>query len=491
VLSLTTVRRFRNWPLRWRLTFASASLTFFILLIFGAVVGNLMAERVRSDFNRDVEEAASHLVSRTRIVERPLSEPIVYSPDLADVSLPNDASARVVNVEGHVLDQAPNPGPSLGPINAGISSIGSLTVATEPVLGARSQVVGYIQYARSNSHVATTVTKLWLFIIAGVLGGTVFAVLAGLALVSRAMRPIAILTKAAREVATTRDPSRRIPEPTTQDEVGELTRSLQQMLAALDASQADREAAMQKQREFVADASHELRTPLTSVLANLELLEIQLENGGGMEEVEIVTSAVRSSQRMSRLVSDLLILARSDAGQNRPMADLDLAKVAENAAREIAPSLGDRRLDASACKSVWVHGNQDELHRLLLNLLDNAVRYSPPNARVSLSTREDPSSSAVVEVADSGPGVPPDMRERIFERFVRNSDGTDTNPTSGTGLGLAMVKAIATSHGGTITAGTSKQLGGASLVLTLPTAKGKGGRVDPLSVSSKEPTSPG
>jgi two-component system OmpR family sensor kinase len=449
-------------------------LTFFILLVFGAVVGDLVAERVRSDFNRDVEGAASHLVSRTRIVERPLSEPVVYSPNLGDVSLPNDAWARVVDAEGHVLDQAPMPVPSLGPINVGVSSNGSLTVATEPVLGTRSQVVGYIQYARNNSNVSTTVTKLWLFIFAGVLGGTVIAVLAGLALVSRAMRPIAMLTKTTREVANTRDPSRHIPEPTTEDEVGELTRSLQQMLAALDASQADREAAMQKQREFVADASHELRTPLTSVLANLELLEIQLENGGGAEEVEIVTSAVRSSKRMSRLVSDLLILARSDAGQNRPMTDLDLAEVAKNVAREITPSLGGRRLDTSGCKSVWVHGNQDELHRLLLNLLDNAIRYSPPDARVLVSTMADPaSSSAVAEVSDSGPGVPPDMRERIFERFVRNSEGSDINPTDGTGLGLAMVKAIATAHGGTIAAGTSRQLGGARLVLTLPIASSK------------------
>ena len=162
------------------------------------------------------------------------------------------------------------------------------------------------------------------------------------------------------------------------------------------------------------------------------------------------------------------------------MADLDLAEVAKNVAREIAPGLGARRLDTSGCESVWVHGNQDELHRLLLNLLDNAIRYSPADARVSISTKEDlPSRSALAEVSDSGPGVPPDMRERIFERFVRNNEGSDTSPTDGTGLGLAMVKAIAASHVATVAASTSSRLGRASLVLTLPIANSKSGHESP------------
>src|SRR4029079_7074895 len=104
---------------------------------------------------------------------------------------------------------------------------------------------------------------------------------------------------------------------------------------------AEREAAMQKQREFVADASHELRTPLTSVLANLELLEAQLGSADYGEERELAESAVRSSKRMSRLVADLLLLARSDAGQSRAKEDLDLSEVAMAAAREIAPNLGE------------------------------------------------------------------------------------------------------------------------------------------------------
>jgi signal transduction histidine kinase len=453
-----------------------------ILLIFGGAVGKLVSERVRSDFDHDVQQAAAHLVSRTRIVERPLSEPLVISPDLRDVSLPNEAFARVVSVEGQILDQAPEDVPELGPPLTGVHANGSLTVATEAVTGPDSQVVGFIQYARSNGGVAATITRLWLFIAAGVLGGTVLAVLAGLALASRAMRPISSLTATAREVANTRDPSRRLPEPTTDDEVGELTATLQQMLSALEASQADRDAAMRKQRAFVADASHELRTPLTSVLANLELLQLQYEKGGGKEEQEIVNSALGSSKRMSRLVSDLLVLARSDAQQSRPMKELDLSEVAVSAARELSPRLGDRELDVTSCRQGSVVANQDDLHRLIVNLLDNAIRYSPDDAEVRLSTGVDPSNRSVfLIVEDSGPGIAPRMREHVFERFVRNQDGSDTNPTEGTGLGLAMVRAIAEGHGGTVVAEAST-LGGARLNLTFPLAVDRE-RADPDSSS--------
>jgi signal transduction histidine kinase len=465
---------FQRWPIRWKLAIVSASLTFVILLIFGGIVGEVATSRIRSDFNRDLQEAATRLVSRTRIVEQPFREPVVYSPNLVAASLPTGATARVINSAGTVLDEAPKNGVDLGPPSAGVTSAGALTVATEPVFGPSNEVVGYIQYGRSDNHVDSTVTRLWLFIFLGILGGTALAVLAGVALARRAMRPIATLTATAQEIAATRDPSMQLPQPTAEDEVAELSQTLQEMLNALDASQTEREAAMQKQREFVADASHELRTPLTSILANLELLEAQLGKVDYGEERELAASAVRSSQRMSRLVSDLLILARSDAGQNRPKTDVDLAEIATSAGREISPSLGERSLRAE-CEAAPVHGNQDELHRLVLNLLDNAIRYSPEGAEISLATRRDRRAGAVsLEVADSGPGIPEEMRERVFERFVRGQNTSDTAGSNGTGLGLAMVRAIAASHGGTVTAQSSERLGGARLVVVLPTLQSPG-----------------
>ena len=199
------------------------------------------------------------------------------------------------------------------------------------------------------------------------------------------------------------------------------------MLTALDTARTDREAALQKQREFVADASHELRTPLTSILANLELLEAQLSSAGETEEHEVVTSAVRSSRRMSRLVSDLLFLARSDAGQRRAIADCDLAEVAKGAAREVTSKLGDRVLDTEQCRSVSVRGNQDDLHRLVLNLLDNAIRYSPPSSQISIRTGVD-RSSALVESLDNAKPPPGRRAGALARRFGRSSNCYPTPP---------------------------------------------------------------
>ncbi len=206
------------------------------------------------------------------------------------------------------------------------------------------QATGFVQYGRSLEHVESTVDRVWFLVFAGILGGTLLASLAGLAIASRAMRPVSALTATAREIAMTRDPSQRMPRPPIDDEVGELAATLDQMLRSLDEARSEREATMQRQREFVADASHELRTPLTSVLANLELLQASLQRGTQSEEREIVDSALRSSKRMNRLVGDLLLLARADAGRLGAHRRCDLAEIAGEAAAEAAPLLGDREL---------------------------------------------------------------------------------------------------------------------------------------------------
>ena len=208
-----------------------------------------------------------------------------------------------------------------------------------------------------------------------------------------------------------------MPEPAVDDEVGKLARTLEQMLRALDAARAERERAMQKQREFVADASHELRTPLTSVLANLELLQASLGGADQAEDREVVDSALRSSKRMGRLVADLLLLARADAGRLDAHAARP-GRIAGDAAAEAAPLMDDRRLVVENGRPLRVEGSRDELHRMVLNLLDNAIRHTPAGSRVELTLRED-GDEAVVEVADDGPGIPAGVRDHIFDRFVR------------------------------------------------------------------------
>jgi two-component system OmpR family sensor kinase len=455
-----------SWPVRWRLAGVSAGLTLAILLVFGAVIGQVATSRIRDDFNREVSDAAQTLAHEFRIVYTPLGTiSVKQGPQLDDFVRPDGASARVLDVNGSLIKESEGASP-MGRPSRGLSSHGELRVATALITSESGEITGYVQYGRSIAHIDSTIDRLWLFIAAGIFGGTLLASLAGLAIAARAMRPISALTATARQITATGDLSSHMPDPKVTDEVGELAHTLEQMLRSLDAARTEREAAMKKQREFVADASHELRTPLTSVLANLELLQASLRAPGQGEDRAMVDSALRSSKRMSRLVADLLLLARADAGRAGKHVPCDLAEIAGNAAAELAPLMGDRGLEIDNQHALPVRGNPDELHRMILNLLDNASRHTPASARIELHVRR-VGEEAVVEVADDGPGIPPRLREQIFDRFVRGEGPADTAVGPGSGLGLAIVRAVAASHGGSVEVGEAAA-GGAQFRVRLP-----------------------
>jgi len=460
-----------NWPVRWRLAAVSAGLTLAILVLFGAIIGNLAAQRIRDDFNREIKGAVTTLASQVRIVDTITNTLIIREPDLGDFVSPNDASVRIYDARGQQLDASPNAA-ALGPPAPGIHNVGAMRVATVTLQSSQSgRIAGYVQYGRNEQPIDSTIDRLWLFIAAGVLGATLLASLAGVAIARRAMRPISSLTATARKIAETGDPSSHMPQPRADDEVGELAKTLEQMLRSLDAARAERETALKRQREFVADASHELRTPLTSILANLELLQASLDETALEDERAMVDSALRSSGRMSRLVGDLLLLARADAGRIGARTHCDLAEAAGSAAAEVAPMIGERTLRVENERALPVDGNPDELHRMVLNLLDNAVRHTPAGSAIDLRLRAE-GSNAVVEVADDGRGIQPELREQIFERFVRGEGSADTAVGGGSGLGLAIVNAVATSHGGSAEAGESQE-GGALFRIRLPLRKSK------------------
>jgi signal transduction histidine kinase len=341
-----------------------------------------------------------------------------------------------------------------------VHDVGRYGVAARRVVGPGGRFLGYMQYGRPRAGVNHTITRIQLFLAIGVLGGTVLAFLAGLALARRAMSPIANLTKAARGIARTRDPGVSLPKPEADDEVADLARTLEDMLRALDAAHAETEGALSRQREFVADASHELRTPLTSILANLELLEAELDGDGR----EMASSALRSSRRMRRLVADLLLLARADAGREGLREGVDLSAVVGEAAAEAAPVAAGHELtlELPSGGGPFVDGVTDDLHRLALNLIENALAHTPPGTAVRVHLAAD-GGTAVLTVADSGPGIPEELRERIFDRFVR---GAPESAGGGSGLGLAIVRAVAERHGGSVEAGSAG--GGARFTVRLP-----------------------
>jgi signal transduction histidine kinase len=215
---------------------------------------------------------------------------------------------------------------------------------------------------------------------------------------------------------------------------------------------------LDRQREFVADASHELRTPLTSVLANLDLLADELQG----EQAETAQAALRATRRMRRLVGDLLLLARADAERTQPHRPTDLAEVLRDAAGELGPVADDHDLSIDARPAV-VPGVKDDLHRLVLNLLENAVRHTPPGTHIRAATAVHDGAATVV-VEDDGPGIGPELAHRVFDRFVRGAgDGG-----RGSGLGLSIVRAVAESHGGTVTLERPDGGTGARFVINIP-----------------------
>ena len=458
------MNRFDSLPVRWRLAITSAGLTFVILCLFAVVVEVVTASRIRADFDNNLRVAAQQLKDHIRLDKSLFGVEVSTARPVIEAATAGGAVINILNSDG--IPQArygpsSNP-PALGAPTTGIHEANGYRVATRPIyLG--NQIIGFIEYGKPQESVNQTIGRVRFFLILGVLGGTALALLGGMAVARRAMAPIAGLTSAAKDIARTRDPSASLPMPEADDEVADLARTLEEMLMALDSARSETEAMLERQRQFVADASHELRTPLTSILTNLELLEADLSG----EDREIAGAALRSSQRMRRLVSDLLLLARADAGREAPHEPVNLASIVREAAAEVAPTALDHDLSVDADDlGLTVDGAPDELHRLAVNLIGNAVAHTPAGTSVHASVRRS-GMSVVLTVEDNGPGVPLELRDRIFDRFVRGNG--DAGPTSGSGLGLAIVKAVADSHGGSV-ALESPDEGGARFVVTLPSS---------------------
>jgi two-component system, OmpR family, sensor kinase len=467
-----TFSAYRTLPIRWRLAGGSAALTFVILAGFAAIVGVLTTRQVRGQFNDEVRSASEQLHNQLNGKLHYVNGLLAgcnQNVHLIDFASAEHAQIRVFD-QGGVLtctqDQVKIKGAKAPLAPSVLTSVPQQT-GTFTAEGYRVDVraldvqpIGsaLLLYARPLSDVDHTLARVQFFLLLGVLGGTVLALLAGLATAQRATRPIAELTDAAREIARTRDPSRRIPHPEASDEIAELASTLEGMLGALDAARGETEAMLDRQREFVADASHELRTPLTSVLANLELLTEELDG----EQAETAEAALRSTRRMRRLVGDLLLLARADAKRVQPHWPTDLAAVLTEAAAELGPMADDHELSIDARPAV-VSGARDDLHRLALNLLENAVRHTPKGTSVRAWTvAED--REAVLVVEDDGPGIPSELGRRVFERFVRN--GRDGG--RGSGLGLAIVRAVAESHEGSVSLEDPATGAGTRFVIRIP-----------------------
>jgi signal transduction histidine kinase len=266
------------------------------------------------------------------------------------------------------------------------------------------------------------------------------ALLGSWAIAGNALRPIAQIIQTAQKITLSQDLSRRIETPAHRDELGRLAATFNEMLGSLD-------AAYQTQQRFVADASHELRAPLTAIQGNVELLRRQRTMSDADHE-EALAELERESARLSRLVADLLTLARADAGNTLKRCPLELDAIVLDAFREARHLSGGQSLKLDPFEPARVEGNEDRLKQLLLILLDNALKYTPPEGQVTLGLRRQ-ETDVEVQVRDTGIGIAPEDLPHVFERFYR-ADPARNRDLGGTGLGLPIAHWIAEQHEGEV-----------------------------------------
>jgi signal transduction histidine kinase len=272
--------------------------------------------------------------------------------------------------------------------------------------------------------------------------------------VGRALHPVEAIRAHVANLSST-DRRRRVPVPRTDDEIGRLAATMNTMLDRL-------QAATDKQNRFVADASHELQSPLAAARTDLE---VALTHPDATNWPDTARDLLEENRHMERLVADLLFVARSDDTPTpAPTRPVDLHEIVRDEAARLTGS-NDTPVDTTAVSSAFVRGRRDDLARAVRNLLDNAQHHATSTVTIELNNGD---HAVTLVVEDDGPGIQPEHRDRIFERFARLDDAR-TRSGTGTGLGLAIVKEIIEHHHGRVAVHDStRQPHGARFVVTLP-----------------------
>ena len=324
----------------------------------------------------------------------------------------------------------------------------------------RARPDGVAVAVQQTAFVAEQRRGLWGALVAAALLTAVAGAVASWVVSGRALRPLRVLAATVADVARTGDLDHRLEVPRRGDEVGRLAREFNAMMDRLADNRSRLAAALEEQKRFVADASHELRTPLATIRADAGFLA-ERPDADPADRAEAVADVRAEADRMSALVDDLLVLARTDALPEPVRRPVELAAVAADVARVA----GTRAVPTGGPVGgpVMVLGDEEMLRRAVRGVVDNAVRHGGGPVDVSVD-RSGP--WAVVAVRDHGPGFPPEALDRVFERFYR-ADPARSGP--GSGLGLAITRAVAGLHGGGVAARNAPD-GGAVVTLHVPAA---------------------
>jgi two-component system OmpR family sensor kinase len=485
---------------RLRLTAWYAAMLLLVLVALGVSVEALAHNRLQADVDRRLESTAKDIGA---VIQRQLatwsfsSEPVRFEnivPDFGSFAS-RGLIVQITDPTGRVV-RGSEYAPDIPLVPEDVAPTGEPRIVTTTWNGDQMRAVHYpvtvrdrsdnlwyigavIVGERLNTMQETLRSLRQVLLVASGLG-LLLALIGGWVMAGRALRPVDQVTAAAARIAagdgTAASLAARLPVPPADDELARLSATFNAMLDRLQAS-------FRAQERFVADASHELRTPLTAIRGNVDVLSRQTRNGSRVLMSSDLAPALEDiraeSDRMRRLLDDLLLLARSDTGEgSQPFpitqkSAVRLDAIASDAIRSAGSLTQGQILELEAPRPVVVDGDPDRLRQLIMILLDNAIRHTAPGGRVRVAVAAASNGTARIAVRDEGEGIAAEHLPHLFERFYR-ADGARGRASGGTGLGLAIARAICRAHGGEIEVRSSPGQG-ATFIATFPAAGNKTG----------------
>jgi len=442
-----------------------------VLLTFSIAFYSVLKFSLTSEVDRVLQDRARQVVAGIQTQNNLfdiLRTGIINVPEL-DVFSSRSIFIQVLNAQGEVIRASPNlmgnhlplDDEILADIRQGKPNFKTLQLGLLQMrlysapLTFGNRIIGVVQVGNPLNEIQTTLRRVSLFLIGGTIVALVLATLFGAILAHVSLRPIDHITLTANQIVSAQDLGQRLPTSGNNDEIDRLSQTINNMLARLDDF-------FQAQIRLTADISHELRTPLTIIHGNVDVL--RRDSLSPAERAEAIAAINSALNRMSRLVSDLLLLSQADAGMTLAMRPLELDEVILDVFQQAHALTKEVSLKLGHADQARVRGDADRLKQLLINLLDNAIKHTPPGGCVTLSVYRQP-PWVRVSVADTGEGIPLEHLPHIFDRFYR----VKGQKRKGYGLGLPIAKWIAEAHGGTLTA-ESQPGAGSTFTLKLPLA---------------------
>lgn len=427
--------------LRWRVMLLAMSMVAMVVVLMAVAVYAVVSAALYTDIDNQLQSRAQLLIASGSLAADPAKaiEGTAYS-DVNAMLVNPGKSIYTANQQGQTL---PVGQPEKAVIR-GELFMSRRTVGDQRVLAIHLPNDSALLISKSLQPTNAVMTKLkWVLLAVGGIGVVIAAVAGGM-VARTGLRPVGRLTEAAERVART-DDLRPIPVFGS-DELARLTEAFNAMLRSLTESR-------ERQARLVADAGHELKTPLTSLRTNVELLMASSSPGAPpipeSELADLRADVIGQIEELSTLVGDLVDLTREDNAHGTVLEDVEMAEVIDRSLERVRRRRNDIQFDVDVIG--WqLHGDPAGLSRAVLNLLDNAAKWSPSGGIVGLHLRQVDSAHAELVVSDQGPGIAPEERALVFERFYRS---TASRAMPGSGLGLAIVKQVVVKHGGMIRIG--------------------------------------